>query len=140
MSIHGRDSLDGQLVPVHTSDNKLEITNFVWDTDTLSWVRQSQYSSGGPTSNVNVIGTVGITDAQLRASPISTIDTEFAQRVDDLGTVMYIGKAALGTVDATAAWKIKRITFSGALTSTQWANGNANYVNTWDARASYSYS
>jgi hypothetical protein len=139
MSIHGRDSLDGQLVPVHTSDNKLEITNFVWDTDTLSWVRQSQYSSGGPTSNVNVIGTVGLTDGQLRASPISTTSEDYAQRVDDLDTTIYIGKAALGVINSSALWQIKRIVFSGTVATTQWANGNANYTNTWDARASYTY-
>lgn len=140
MSLHAIDSLDGQPVSIGASNRKLEISNFIWDTDTLSWVRQSQYSSGGPTSNVNVIGTVGITDTQLRAAPLAITEAELSQRVDDLDTTMYVGKATTGTSDSSSLWKIKKITFSGSEIITKWANGNSNYTNSWDARASYSYS
>lgn len=140
MSVQAVDDTSGLLQRVSASDGSLRVANFVWDTDTLSWVRQSQGSSGGPTSNVNVLSTTGLTDTQLRASPITTIGATSASRVDDLGTTIYIGKAALGVATASPVWQIKRITFTGSQIITQWADGDANYNNTWDDRASYTYS
>lgn len=140
MTLHTIETFSGNLVPTGSEGSKLAIVNYVWDTDTLSWVRQSQGSSGGPTSNVNVLSTTGLTDTQLRASPIPISEASYASRVEDLGTYMYLAKAVVGAANASSVWQVKRITFTGDLTTTQWANGNANYTNTWDARASYSYS
>lgn len=140
MTLHTIESFSGNLVAAESESNRLAIVNYVWDTDSLSWVRQSQGSSGGPTSNVNVLSTTGLTNTQLRAAPVQTETLLLAQRVDDLTSTMYIGKAVIGSLDAASAWQIKRITFSGSQTITQWANGNSNYNNTWDARASYTYS
>lgn len=139
MTLHTIETFSGELVATGSENSKLSIVNYVWDTDTLSWVRQSQGSSGGITSNVNVLSTTGLTDSQLRAAPLTIVGADKAVRVEDLGTTLYIAKAALGTVDASSAWQIKRITFSGSLINTHWANGNSNYTNTWDARASYTY-
>lgn len=67
-----------------------------------------------------------------------------AQRVDEVGDVMYIGDAVPGTADGDALWRIKRLTFtySGAETDivTAWANGSEVRDRVWNNRLSESYS
>jgi hypothetical protein len=140
MSIHGIDVLSGQTSSISSEEKRLAIANFVWDTDSLTWVRAIQGTSGGTSSNVNVLSTVGLTDTQLRASPVTTTADTKAQRVDDLGTTLYVGKAALGASAGGAVWQIKKITEVGTELATQWANGNSLYNNVWDDRTSLTYS
>lgn len=54
----------------------------------------------------------------------------------------YIGKVKFGSSTATssAIWSIKRVTISGAVTTINFADGDTNYDNIWDNRASLSYS
>jgi hypothetical protein len=63
-----------------------------------------------------------------------------AQRIDNLTTTVYVGTAPFGTLDAASSWSIKRLTFSGTLVITEWANGNDSNTNVWANRASLSYS
>lgn len=55
---------------------------------------------------------------------------------------VYIGEASAGTASSSAYWRIKKITWdvnSNPL-SVLFADGNTNYDNIWDNRASLSYS
>lgn len=64
-----------------------------------------------------------------------------AVRVDVAsGTVTYVGKAAPGLGTSASEWQILRLTsdISGNLT-VEWADGNAEFDNVWDNRASLSY-
>jgi hypothetical protein len=140
MAVHGIDDITGQTSHVGVSDKKLKVANYVWDTGTLSWIRQSVDGGSGPAANVTVTSTVGLTDAQLRASPIPVTSSSYAARVDDLTSVMYIGKATSGSSDASSVWQIKRIVFSGTTTDTTWANGSTTFNNIWNNRAALSYS
>jgi hypothetical protein len=142
MSIQARDSIDGQLGPVNASSGKLETANFLWDTDTLSWIRETAGTASGPSANVSVQSTVGLTDTQLRASPlqVQTSEPEYTSRIEDLETIIYIGKAVTGSSEASSIWSIKRISFSGANTITLWAGGSSSFTNAWSNRASLSYS
>jgi hypothetical protein len=67
-----------------------------------------------------------------------------AQRVDEVGDVMYIGTAAPGTAEAAASWAIRRLTFTytGSETDidTEWANGAATADRQWTNRLSETYS
>lgn len=67
-----------------------------------------------------------------------------AQRIDEVGDVMYIGTAAPGSTEGAAVWAIKRLTFtySGAETDvdTEWADGDASANNIWTNRLALSYS
>lgn len=63
-----------------------------------------------------------------------------AQRIDNLTTTVYVGNAPIGTVDGQPSWSIKRLTISGSLVTTEWANGNDANTNIWTNRASLSYS
>ncbi len=67
-----------------------------------------------------------------------------AQRVDEVGNVMYIGTAIPGTLENAALWAIKRLTFvtTGPDTDidTVWADGAALADQIWDDRLGLSYS
>ena len=56
-------------------------------------------------------------------------------------TLAYVGKRAPGAASSAAVWQIKRLTFSSAGDVTlEVADGNLNYDNVWDDRASLTYS
>lgn len=67
--------------------------------------------------------------------------TQLIKQVDDVGgTTIYIGDAQPGTVDAAAAWRVKRIVFTGDDSITLFADGDVNFDNTWTGRAGFAYS
>jgi hypothetical protein len=67
-----------------------------------------------------------------------------AQRVDEVGDVMYIGTAAPGSLESAASWAIRRVTFTyvGVETDidTEWADGDSVADKIWDDRLTYTYS
>lgn len=66
----------------------------------------------------------------------------YAERVDFVGaTIIYRGEATVGTLDSAPLWRVRRITLnSEGDATTEWADGNSNFDNIWDNRASLSYS
>ena len=65
--------------------------------------------------------------------------TQLTRNVDEVSDVYYIGEAAPGSNTASSVWRIKKITFNGDDSVTEWADGNSNFDNTWDNRLSLSY-
>ncbi len=63
-----------------------------------------------------------------------------AKRVDTtVSNTIYIGQSAIGTANSAAIWQVKKIdTTNGA--DITWADGDSNYDNVWDNRASLTYS
>ncbi len=59
-------------------------------------------------------------------------------RLDEGATYTYVGNAAPGSSTADAVWQIKRIT--NADTTVLFADGNSNFDNIYDDRASLTYS
>lgn len=55
-------------------------------------------------------------------------------------SVIYVGKAAIGSATSAAVWRISKITTSGTVTQIMWADGDTASDNVWDNRASLSYS
>lgn len=57
-------------------------------------------------------------------------------------TTTYVGRAAPDSATSAAVWQILRITedSSAGTTATAYADGNTNFDNVWDNRASLSYS
>ena len=72
------------------------------------------------------------------------------QEIDDLmvrwdyasATIRYHGHASPGSAASSAVWRISRLTFDsqGRHTLTEFAGGAANFNQSWDSRASLSYS
>ena len=63
-------------------------------------------------------------------------------RYDAVGTTQaYVGKAAPGTATSAALWQIKRLTYTSAGDVTvEVADGDLDFDNVWDNRASLTYS
>jgi hypothetical protein len=55
-------------------------------------------------------------------------------------TTTYIGFAPPGGATSAAVWMIERLTFSGSDITIEFADGNAEFDNVWNDRASLSYS
>lgn len=60
---------------------------------------------------------------------------------DANGNLEYHGRAALGASKAAGVWQIKKFIYAAdLLVDEQWADGNPNFDNVWNNRASLSYS
>jgi hypothetical protein len=55
------------------------------------------------------------------------------------GGVTYVGESEPGTPAGTAAWRIKRLTEAGTALTIEFANGNQDFSDAWDQRASLTY-
>ena len=63
-----------------------------------------------------------------------------ASRLDDTADpVLYIGKAPIASATSSAVWQISKLDTSSGLIKT-WADGDSDFNNIWDNRASLSYS
>lgn len=59
---------------------------------------------------------------------------------DGVGDVLYIGRAAPGTLPSAAAWQIRKAVVVGAATLYRYADGDTLRNNVWDDRAGLTYS
>jgi hypothetical protein len=87
--------------------------------------------------------TYGLDRAPISQDVGMNPDFIYAQRVDEASsTVFYKGWANPGASAAAAVWRLQRITLStlDADATIEWAEGNTNYDNVWNDRASLSYS
>lgn len=72
--------------------------------------------------------------------PIAVISASYATRLDEASAVItYVGIASPGSLPSNAVWQIKRLNSTTGLV-VEFANGNSNFTNIWDNRASLSYS
>jgi hypothetical protein len=75
------------------------------------------------------------TTLALKAAP-----PMFITRVDEASsTITYVGEANPGTATSGAFWRIYKLDETSGLIKT-YADGNFNFDNVWDNRASLSYS
>ena len=65
-----------------------------------------------------------------------------ALRVDEVSTSLsYVGTALPGSLTSAAVWRIfKLASTAGASPIITWADGNTDFDNSWDLRASLTYS
>jgi hypothetical protein len=68
------------------------------------------------------------------------LPTRKSLRIDDVSSsVTYIGEASFGSSEASAVWRIFKLSLSGTVTSITWADGNDEFDNVWDDRLTLSY-
>lgn len=84
---------------------------------------------------------VHVISSSVQGPPgIAEEEVPYAKRVDFVGeTDAYIGEAVPGTTEATAAWRIKKLTFVGDDVETRWAAGASAFVHAWADRLSLTY-
>lgn len=77
----------------------------------------------------------------VSAQLVRPLSSAIALRLDDSTTanVTYVGRAHPGADPADAVWQINKMDETGGLTIT-WCDGNTEFDNVWDNRASLSYS
>lgn len=91
------------------------------------------------------VNTINIVSEGLQGPPGATGTAEeevpYSKRIDFISdTVLYKGEALPGTAESTAAWRIRRITFSVDGDSLEeWAAGSAEFNKAWTDRASFAY-
>lgn len=102
------------------SEDVFKVATYVWDTDTLTWVRATQGSGGG---------------SAVYSAPKKKL---FEQATD---TILYVGEADAGTDTSAPLWRIKKITFdvAGNPISIEYASIGAS-TNVWNNRNVLSYS
>lgn len=89
--------------------------------------------------------TVGANEVHSQAhTPVDIAGNEignYSAVTDEVSSsLLYSGLAAPGSAGASAVWRIKRVQVTGNVTATTWADGNTNFDNVWNNRASLSYS
>lgn len=107
----GTDGSNYNKINVDT-EGRQSSKQYIWDTDSLSWVAAN--SSGGSVGGASVPTDI---------------------RMDDQGSYMYVGEAAVGTASSVSAWKIRKVSSS----SVTYADASATFSKVWDSRASYTY-
>lgn len=109
---------------ISSTQNKLHTLGYVWNPDSLAYEALTGGGSG-----------VG-----LEVTVTNAAATDEATILDEASaTITYVCKAAPGSSSASAVWKISRIDTTSGLVI-KFADGNANYDNVADNRASLTYS
>jgi hypothetical protein len=79
-------------------------------------------------------------DATVTAEPGPPYALALLLDDTEAGGISYVGEALPGAATSAASWRVKRLTETGPDVAVQWADGNGNFDNVWDDRASLSYS
>lgn len=75
------------------------------------------------------------------SSPTYIDKAQYKTEFEDAGSgTLYLGNAVPGTLTSAASWRIKKIVDAGTSIEITFADGNSNFDNIWDDRASLSYS
>lgn len=106
------------------TQNNLHTLLRTWNPDTLAYESLVSHGEGGGLEVVATNGALGDYDTMLD-------DTTTAN-------MTYVGYAVPGSSTASAVWRIKRIDATTGL-AIRFADGNANFDNVWNNRASLSY-
>jgi hypothetical protein len=127
----GQDGSDGIDAPVIVNidvEQRDDDIVFVFEFSDGSVIRSDRVKL--PTPVVNGGGGSG------RGRGALNLDT----RIDEVSlTVTYVGKAMPGNLTSAAVWQIQKISVVGTETIIYYADGDAKYDNSWDARAGLTY-
>lgn len=132
--------------PIFAAPSRVEKQK-VYNPSTMMWEAMTQ-PSGGSGGSVTVTNMVPAVETGLaKEVTLQSIDAgiaalagEFATRVDTSASpLIYLGLAAPGSASSAAVWQVTRFDTTVGVIQT-YADGNTNFDNIWDNRASLSYS
>jgi len=107
-ALFGKDSVTGSQDPVIITNNALHMNQYVWDTATLSWVKQVQSTSSGSSTDVNITN-VSVPVTQAGTWSVSTTSTLYSKRYDQVSDVLaYLGDASVGSSTSSSIWSNRR--------------------------------
>lgn len=137
MSSINRDRWDNVVVVLKESGVESafdgRIKNLIYNTDTMEWEAQTSANGGSG-------GSGGAVVISALTSSVETRDYSQKKMIDEISdNLIYIGESANGSDASDAAWRIKRISTSGTVTTIEWADGNGLFDNIWNDRASLTY-
>lgn len=89
-------------------------------------------------TDIEVLTSLLLGAGSIGSDAMATYATRFDQ-IDP--TLAYLGDAQPGVATSAASWRMRKLDFGvdGDVTVT-WADGDANFDNVWDDRASLTYS
>lgn len=106
---------------VTTWDGKVHTILYHWNPDTLAF--EVATSRGAGTGQEVVV---------------TNLPAEGDFRMESAGGYIYLGWAPAGSSSAAAVWKVARISLAAGVVKV-YADGNTQYDNVWDNRASLAY-
>lgn len=138
------DLLDGQLYTSTTANGV-----YKFNVSGVKSIKFSNVTTGSAPIQIAASRSASVLDGilaptfvkQLGADTWTVSSAIQSVRIDEASsTVTYVGKAAVGSLNADAVWQIQRLTVSGSVTTIEYADGDSNFNNIWNNRASLSYS
>ena len=93
---------------------------------------------GGAIVDTSALATSAKQDDIVQAIQGISGTTNKTTRIQTVGTRTYIGNAAIGSPESASVWQIKVLDTPGL--TKLWADGNDNFDNVWDDRATVTYS
>lgn len=93
---------------------------------------------GGAIVDTSALATSAKQDDIVQAIQGISGTTNKTTRIETVGTRTYIGNAAIGSAESASVWQIKVLDTPGL--TKLWADGNDNFDNVWDDRATVTYS
>ena len=102
------------------------------------------YELSDSSSKQELKGISGTREGNKNYIDFNGIGPAYAEQLDRTGPnnqTLFHGWADAGSSTASAVWRIKKFIYSGSrLSSTQWADGNGEFDNIFNNRASLDYS
>lgn len=125
-----------------TVDNG-SLTDYDVASDTIAGAEYQKVKLTDPTSGSS--SAIGVAANPLRidptgttTQPVSVVNELLATRIDEGAVYIYLGYAAIGAVESDAVWRVCRYTIEN-VSGKKWADGDANFDNVWNNRASLTY-
>jgi len=115
----------------------------VIDGNTGLW-KNLMFGTDGTTRRSVTVDASGNLKVVIDSSDVNlpvTKEEKYIMKVDEASaTITYVGTAVPTTLTSAASWQVKRIDTGTIAADILFADGNTNFDNIWDNRASLSYS
>lgn len=115
------------------SDGRLITIGYHWNPATLAYEVNTGGTSGAEVNVTNFPATQPVSGT-VTANP-----TEYAEKVQVETDYIYWAEAAVGALQASSVWRVRRISMAEPYTTT-WADGNTNFDNAANNLTALSYS
>lgn len=89
--------------------------------------------------NPNTMAWEAATGSLSEGTTVTTATVKTTITDQATADILYVGVADIGSSNASAVWQIKKVETVGNVTTTTYADGNSNFDNVWNNRATLTY-